>query len=395
MQESISKLDFKNTEIAFSAKSDRELKQMAWLFNWMNKSSLVKIGSKLLLIAIKLRLPFVKMIVRKTIFRQFCGGRTLLETKNSVDKLYAHGVLSILDYGVEAKQHEKEFNKTMNEIIRAIEFAHLNPSVPAISIKITGLARFSFLEDLQNHKPLKQENRNEYKNILKRIDAICHTGKQKGVSVLIDAEESWIQKPIDHFATVMMRRYNREEVVVYNTFQMYRKGMLQFLIDSYNLAQKGGYMLGAKLVRGAYMEKERARAENMGYEDPILESKEAVNDAYDTAVRFCVDNYEDLALINASHNEQSNLLQAQLIAEQDIKRSHPHLIFSQLYGMSDNLTFNLANAGFYVAKYLPYGSVKEVVPYLIRRAQENTAVTGDVSRELGMIKQEMKRRGLT
>ena len=388
------KLNFNDTAIAFSAKSNKELKKMAWLFKWMNKPTLVKIGSNLLLLAIRLRLPLVKTIVRKTIFEHFCGGRTLLETKDAVDRLYEYGVLSILDYGVEAKEGEKAFNKTMNEIIRAIDFAHSSPSVPAVSVKITGLARFSFLEKLQGDQVLNKEERKEYKSILKRIDAICHAGDQKGVKVLIDAEESWIQDPIDHIVTVMMRRYNRGKVIVYNTFQMYRKDRLQFLIDSYNLAQKGKYLLGAKLVRGAYMEKERDRAQNLGYSSPIHESKAAVDDSYNTAIRFCVDNYEKLALINASHNEQSNLLQAQLIEERSITTHHPHLNFCQLYGMSDNLTFNLAEAGYNTAKYLPYGPVKEVIPYLVRRAQENTAVTGDVSREFGMIKEEMKRRGI-
>ncbi|MCP3932828.1 MAG: proline dehydrogenase [Bacteroidetes bacterium] len=360
----------------------------------MNKPWLVGIGSKIGVAAIKMHLPFIEYAVKNTIFQQFCGGTTLLESQKSIDKLYEYNVLTILDYGAEHKESEQDFNKVMNETIRAIEFAGSNKSVPVVSSKITGLARFELMESIQNGVPLTKETRYEYRNVLKRLDAISNTASVNGVGVSYDAEESWIQDTIDHMVNVMMERYNKERVVVYNTYQLYRTERLQYLMDSFSVAEKEGFLLGAKLVRGAYLEKERERAMHKGYPSPVFDTKEETDDAYNTSVRFCVDNYEKVYLINASHNAESNLLQAELMIEKNIPKNHPHLSFSQLLGMSDNLTFNLANAGFNVSKYVPYGKVKEVVPYLIRRAQENSAVTGDMSREYKMVLNELKRRRL-
>ena len=388
-------VDFYDTAIAFQSKSDSELKKSAWLFGLMNKHWLVGIGSTLGLAAIKMHLPFIETVVKNTIFDQFCGGTTLLECQKSIERLAAQNTQSILDYGVEAKEKEEDFNHTMNETIRAIDFASRTASVPVVSTKITGMARFGLLEAVQNGDKLAPELQTEYQSVLKRLDSICHVAASKGVSVYFDAEESWIQDALDHLVNNMMKRYNKEKAVVSNTFQLYRTDRLQYLIDSFNHAQREGYILGAKLVRGAYMEKERERAQRMGYPSPIHPNKEATDDAYNTAVRFCVDNYEQIASCNASHNAASNLLQAELIIEKGIQKDHAHLNFSQLYGMSDNLTFNLAEAGFNVAKYVPYGPVREVVPYLIRRAQENTSVTGDMSREYQLVHTEIKRRGLT
>ncbi len=386
--------DFKNTAIAFVGKSNEELRKSARLFALMNKHWLVGIGSKIGIAAIKMHLPFVESIVKNTIFEQFCGGTTLLESLPTIEKLRQNNVLTILDYGAEAKEREEDFNHTMNEVIRAIEFAAKTPNAPTVSTKITGMARFGLLESIQQGEAMTLEMRAEYKNVLKRIDAICYVASQKGVSVFVDAEETWIQNTINHLVNMMMKRYNRNKVVVYNTFQMYRTDQLQYLIMSFNQAQKEGYLLGAKLVRGAYMEKERERAARLGYPSPIHPNKRASDDAFNTALRFCVDNYETLASCNASHNAESAMLQAELIASKGIPRNHPHLMFSQLYGMSDNITFNLAAAGFNVAKYVPYGPVREVVPYLIRRAEENSSVTGDMTREYELVLQEMKRRGL-
>lgn len=387
-------VDFSNTEIAFADKSDKELKKAAWLFGLMNNHWLVGIGSKVGVAAIKMHLPFVESVVKNTIFEQFCGGTTLLECEKNIQRLARQKTLAILDYGAEAKEKEEDFNHTMNETIRAIEFACRSEHIPVVSTKITGLARFGLLEAVQGGEAFTPETRLEYKSVLKRMDAICHAAARNGVAVFFDAEESWIQDSIDHLVTIMMRRYNRDKVVVYNTFQMYRKDRLQFLIHSFNQAREGGYLLGAKLVRGAYMEKERERAERLNYPSPIHPGKDATDDAFNTAVRFCVDNYQHLASCNASHNAASCLLQAELIHQKGIPRNHPNLNFCQLFGMSDHLTFNLSQAGFNVAKYVPYGPVREVVPYLIRRAQENSSVTGDMSREHQLVRQEMKRRGL-
>ena len=385
-------VDFSNTEIAFSHLSNSELKKTAWLFKMMSRAWLVKYGSGVGLWAVEKGMPFAETIVKNTIFEQFCGGTTLLDCQNNIDRLAAFRTLSILDYGVEAKETETDFNLTMNENIRAIDFASRSKHIPVVSTKVTGVARFGLLERMQSEQELSKTELAEYRNVLKRIDAICYHAANKGVSVFIDAEESWIQDSIDHLVWLMMKRYNKTRVVVYNTFQLYRKDRLQFLMESYDRAQSAGFLLGAKLVRGAYMEKERIRAAEMGYENPINPDKNATNDHYNTALRFCLDHIETLALCNASHNAESAMLQVDLMDKKDIPHDHPNCLFSQLFGMSDNLTFNLADAGFRVAKYVPYGQVVDVIPYLIRRAQENTTVTGDVGRELALISQELKRR---
>lgn len=388
-------IDFSNTEIAFAHLSNKELKKTAWLFNMMNKPWLVKYGSKLALWAVENRIPFAEWVVKNTVFQQFVGGTTLLDSQPSIERLAAHNTLTILDYGAEAKETELDFNHTMNENIRAIDFAARSvKSIPVISTKVTGLMRFGLLERIQSAETLTREEVAEYRNALKRIDAICYHASKKNVSVFIDAEESWIQDTIDHLVWLMMRRYNKQRVVVYNTFQFYRHDRLHFLTESYDRARQEGFLLGAKLVRGAYMEKERARAQAMNYEDPINPDKAATDDLYNTALRFCIDHLGTLAVCNASHNADSALLQVELMDRKDIAHDHPHTLFSQLYGMSDNLTFNLARSGFRVAKYVPYGQVAEVIPYLIRRAQENTSVTGDAGRELKLVREEVRRRGI-
>lgn len=394
-KETMPQIDFDNTEIAFAHLSDKSLKKAAWLFGLMNKHWLVGIGSKLGIAAIKLHLPFIESIMKSTIYAQFCGGTTLLECQKTIDKLQERNTLTMLDYGAEGKTTEEDFNLTMNEIIRAIEFAAQNSTVPVVSTKITGLARNELLEIMGKGVALTYRQREEYQYVLKRLDAICHVARDHNIGIFFDAEESWYQDAIDYFVNSMMSRYNQEKVVVYNTFQLYRSDRLKYLKESYEVAKRTGYRLGAKLVRGAYMEKERARAEEKAYPSPILPDKQAVDAAFNEAVQFCIEHHEDIALCNASHNRESTVLQAALIAKYDLPKSHPHLNFCQLYGMSDNLTFNLAEAGYNVAKYVPYGPVREVVPYLIRRAQENTSVTGDMSREYALVNQEIKRRGLT
>ena len=387
-------VDFDNTEIAFSHLSNGRLKKMAWLFGMMNKPWLVKYGTRLALWAIENQLPFAERIVKNTVFEQFVGGTTLLDSLPNVEHLADYKVLTVLDYGAEGKETELDFNYTMNENIRAIDFASRSAHIPVVSTKVTGLARFGLLERIQNAGTLTREELSEYRNVLKRIDAICYHAAQKGVSVFIDAEESWIQDSIDHLVWLMMKRYNRERVVVYNTFQMYRKDRLQFLTESYDRSREAGFLLGAKLVRGAYMEKERLRAAALGYEDPINPDKNTTDDHYNTGVRFCLDHIQHIALCNASHNAHSSLLQAELMEKKGIAHDHPHAMFSQLFGMSDIVTFNLAKAGFRVGKYVPYGQVRDVIPYLIRRAQENASVTGDAGRELAFIQREVHRRGL-
>lgn len=386
-------IDFNNTEIAFEAKSDKALRKAAWLFGVMNNPTLVKVGSKMGLLALKMRLP-VEGIIKQTIFEQFCGGTTLLNSQSTIDELSAFGVQSILDYGAEGKESEEDFNRTMREIMEAIKFAGQNSHVPFVSAKITGLGRFALLEKFQSKATLTAAEQDEFDGIMKRLDAICNLGREYKTGVFIDAEESWIQDTIDYIVNIMMGRYNTELPIVYNTFQLYRHDRLDYLKKSFRLAQKQGFILGAKLVRGAYMDKERARATEKGYPSPIQPNKTKADEDYDLAVRFCVKNYEKIGSCTATHNADSCRKQVELIERLKLPKGHPHFLFSQLYGMSDHLTFNLQKAGFNTAKYIPYGPVKDVVPYLIRRAEENTSVTGDMGRELSLIKKEMKRRGI-
>ena len=387
-------LDFTNTQIAFSLKTDKELKKTAWLFGMMSKPSLVSLGSKLAMKSIEWNLPFAETAIKHTIYEQFCGGTTLLDASDSIDKLAQFGTKTILDYGVEGKDTEEDFNRTMVENLSAIDFAARSKHIPFVCVKISGLARFDLLARIQQNAPLTHNEQTEYFTASKRLDAICHAGREKKVSVLIDAEETWIQDTIDRMANMMMARYNRDKAVVFNTCQMYRHDRLAFLKQSHELSKEKNFILGIKLVRGAYMEKERKRAAEMGYPTPINPDKVATDKMFNDGLVYCIQNIEQIAVINATHNAQSSVLLADLMEEMGVAHNHPHFWFSQLYGMSDNITFNLAEAGYNVAKYMVYGSVKDVVPYLMRRAQENTSVTGDVGRELGLVNKEVKRRGL-
>lgn len=384
-------VDFQNTEIAFERKSNKELKRMKWLFRLMSKSFLVKIGGKMTLLALRLRLP-IKGLIKSTIFPQFCGGINLKACEQTVFELAQYNVATVLDYGAEGKESEADFDRTMEQTIRSIEFASTNTMVPVVSCKITGLTRFALLEKMHKGEPLSDSEKAESQRSFERLDKICQAAHRNRMGVFIDAEESWIQGPIDNWVDEMMQRYNIDYPTVYNTFQLYLQDRYPFLEQSYEKAQQGGYILGAKLVRGAYMEKERERAEEMGYPSPIQPSKAACDTDYNKAVEFCMQRYERIASCLASHNEYSTQLQLRLINSLGIPPKHPHINFCQLYGMSDNLTFNLAKAGYTVAKYMPYGPVRDVIPYLIRRAEENSAVGGEVGRELGLISTELKRR---
>ncbi len=387
-------LDFKNTEIAFSYKSNKELKKTWWLFKMMNNPNLVQIGTFFGNICAKLPFGLGDPFIKWTIFEQFCGGTNLFECEKVIEKLSFRDTLTILDYGVEAKETDEDFEKTLSENLKAIEFAYAHAHVPVISTKITGYVPMMVLEKLQTGEALSEFEKVQAKRLHERIDTLCKKANELGVSVFIDAEESWIQKPIDELVLGLMAIYNRDKPIIYHTFQFYRKGQLTFLQECYEKAKSSNFILGAKLVRGAYMEKERKRSMEKGYLDPIQVNKATTDQDYNEAVKFCVSHHERISVCNSSHNWESNLLQTQLMKEAGIPKDHPHLNFCQLYGMSDNLTFNLAAAGYNAAKYLPYGPTKDVVPYLTRRAQENTSVTGDMGRELKLLNEEMKRRGL-
>lgn len=361
----------------------------------MSYPKLTRLGSRLALIGVSWRVPFVKKIIEKTIFTQFCGGKTLKSTDKVINTLYKMGITTVLDYGSEGRESDEEFDQTLNQTLESINFASSKNSVPYVSSKITGLAKTALLEKYQQlNGKLEGEDKEAMERVIERVDRFCKEGKEKEVAVMIDAEETTVQGTIDVIVEMMMEKYNREKVVVYHTFQMYRKDKLEYLKLQYEKAKEKGYKLGAKLVRGAYMEKERRWASERGYPSPIHPDKAATDRAYNKGLMFCIEYYKDIALCNGSHNKESIELMVDRIEELGLDKNHPHLNFCQLYGMADYITNNLAAHGYNVSKYLPYGPIEEVIPYLIRRAEENAAVTGEMSREYKMIAEEIKRRGI-
>ncbi|MDZ4792877.1 MAG: proline dehydrogenase family protein [Bacteroidota bacterium] len=401
-------ISFDNTEFAFEYKTNEQLKKASFLFSMMAKPWLVSMGTRIAPWSIKAGLP-VKGIIRSTIFAQFVGGETLEQTAVVASKMGTYNVQVILDYGVEGGDDgELGFDNSTDEFIRVINYSATQPNIPFMSIKVTGLARFALLEKLDTmmHQAegtlmkrflksiddLNAAEKEEWHRVRHRMMRICEIAAEKKVGVLIDAEETWIQDPVDALTILMMDTFNKNRCVVYNTIQHYRHDRLQFLKDSYEAARERNFILGAKLVRGAYMEKERKRAAEKGYPSPIQQDKESTDRDYNAGIEFCIQHLDRIGLIVASHNEYSNLYATQLLQQKGLSLNHPHIHWSQLYGMSDNITFNLAHAGCSVSKYLPFGPIKDVVPYLMRRAQENTSVKGQTGRELALIKKELERR---
>ena len=385
--------EFDNTEIAFQYRSDKELKHARFLFSSMGSPTLTNIGIKLTKLALALHLP-VKRIIKSTLFDHFCGGETMENAAQTAAMLSKYGIGTILDYGVEGKESEDDFDKAVPEFIKAIKYAATSKNIPFISLKITGFAYFALLEKIHAAEKLNNDETTAWQRVYDRIDQVCQAAANNDIMVLVDAEESWIQKPVDELTNVMMSRYNKNKVIVFNTFQLYRHDRLVFLKESYEATKTEGYLLGAKLVRGAYMEKERTRAAEKGYPSPIQPDKQAADTDYDAAVLFCLQHLNNLALFIGTHNESSCLKAAKYMHEHNIPANTERVYFSQLYGMSDNVSFNLAHEGYHVAKYLPYGPVNDVIPYLMRRAQENTSVAGQTGRELSLINKEIKRRGI-
>lgn len=386
-------ISFDDTQIAFSAKSDADLNRAYWLFKIISFNSLVQISPPFVNFALWAHLP-IKGIIRSTIFKHFCGGENIEECKGTIDQLGKYNIGTILDYSVEGKESEEDFDAALIETIATIIRAKNDVHIPFSVFKPTGFARFSILEKRNEGLDLSIAEKEEYSKFLNRIEKICQTGFDSGVPIFIDAEESWIQNVIDEVARSMMQKFNKEKVIVFNTLQMYRTDRLNYLKESIAHAKSNGYISGFKIVRGAYMEKERARAKKLNYTSPIQPDKNSTDRDYNTALKICIDNLENLSMICGTHNEQSNLNLVEWMNEKNISVNHPHIWFSQLYGMSDHLSFNLANKGYNVCKYVPYGPVTGVLPYLIRRAQENTSVAGQTSRELSLIIQEKKRRKL-
>lgn len=382
-------ISFSDTEIAFRYKSTSELKRARWLFKAVSKPALVSVGNRLAHASLRLGLP-IKGVIKATLFKQFVGGETISECEKTIQTLHRFGVGTILDYSVEGKTGDEGFDSGMNEILGTIEKASLSEAIPFSVFKVSGLAPLSLLE-LVSQADGPVENR-EWEKAWKRVHAICRFAAEKGVPVFIDAEESWIQPAIDRLAEEMMERFNKEKPIVYNTLQMYRHDRLAYLKNLLQKCSEKQVFCGVKIVRGAYMEKERERATEMGYPDPIQPDKNSSDRDFNEALTFCIKNIEKMALCAGTHNEESCLSLTKQMENAGLSQNDSRIYFAQLLGMSDHISFNLANAGYRVAKYVPYGPVKELIPYLSRRAVENTSVKGQTGRELKLIETELKRR---
>ncbi|RDI14466.1 proline dehydrogenase family protein [Flavobacterium sp. AG291] len=384
---------FNNTADAFALKSDTELDRAYFLFKMIASQPLVRIGTAVTNFALNLHLP-VEGLIRATVFDHFCGGTTEEDCLPVVDKMFTKGVSSVLDYSVEAKEDESEFDKALEKTLKTIEFAKERAAIPFAVFKPTGFGRFDLWVKLGERKAFTAEETTEWKRVVERFEIVCKTAHDNDVALLIDAEESWMQDAADDLVADMMRKYNKNKAIVYNTLQMYRWDRLDYLKKLHEQAKTDGFHIGMKVVRGAYMEKENKRAEEMGYPTPICESKEATDINYDNCIKYMVDHIDSMAIFAGTHNEDSSYKLIELMKQKGISANDEKVFFGQLYGMSDNISFNLAAHGYHVAKYLPFGPVRDVMPYLIRRAEENTSVAGQTSRELNLISAERKRRKL-
>lgn len=385
-------MDFNNTQIAFQSKSNSDLNRAYWLFKIIGYPSIVKLGKSLTNFALKTKLP-IEGIIKKTIFKQFCGGTTINDCDLTTKELYKFGIGTILDYSVEGKTSNEDFEKTTNEIIDTILKAKGNESIPFAVFKITGISRFGLLEKANEISiKLSEEESKELNDVIQRVERICRSGYENNVPVFIDAEESWIQDVIDRICVSMMIKFNKEKAIVFNTLQMYRHDRLDFLKREIENSKIGNYHYGIKLVRGAYMEKERDRAEKMGYPSPIQKDKDHTDKDYNLALELIVDNIDNLSLCAGTHNENSSKFLTELINKKEINKKDKRIYFAQLLGMSDHISYNLSASSYNVAKYVPYGPVNEVLPYLLRRADENTSVAGQTSRELSLLMIEKNRR---
>ncbi|HTA28121.1 MAG TPA: proline dehydrogenase family protein [Bacteroidia bacterium] len=384
-------LSFDNTANAFSGKTDNDLNRSYWLFKMVSNPGLVNFGRSFTDFAIKAHLP-INGIIKATIFKQFCGGENITECLKTVAELGKYNVGSILDYSVEGKTSEAEFDETAAEIIRTLKEAANNPHIPFGVFKPTGIGRIEVLEKVSSNAKLNADEEQAWQNTKRRFDSICKAAFDYQVQVLVDAEETWTQVAVDALVRDMMEKYNKQKAIVFNTAQMYRRDRLAYLDNLLKDAQEKNYFIGMKLVRGAYMEKERDHAAKGGYQSPINDTKADTDNEYNSALEFCIKHIDRISICAGTHNENSSELLVKLMQQNNIPANNPHVWFSQLLGMSDHISYNIAKEGYNVAKYVPYGPIKNVLPYLIRRAQENTSVKGQTGRELSLIIKEKQRR---
>lgn len=384
---------FDDTQTAFESKTEKDLKKARFLFKMMANPTLTKLGSSFFKIPFATDLPLVKTMVRNTIYKQFVGGETPEQCLEVAKELYKFGVSSIMDYSVEGQQTEEEFDHVKDEILKLIQISKENPlPVPCVVFKPTGFGKIDIYEKVGKNMPMSDLEKQKWENIKNRFEEVCRTAYENGVPIMADAEDSWMQDAADDLMDEMMKKYNTERCIVWSTLQLYRHDRLAFLKKIYAKAEAENYFVGFKIVRGAYMEKERERAELMGYEDPIQPDKASSDRDYDLAIEFMVENIHRISIFAGTHNEHSCELLTKLMEEHKIDKGSYSVWFGQLYGMSDNISFKLGSMGYNIAKYLPYGPIKKVMPYLIRRAQENTSVAGQTTRELDLIEKEIERR---
>ncbi|MBV7268160.1 proline dehydrogenase family protein [Winogradskyella luteola] len=384
---------FEDTGTAFALKSDSELERAYFLFKMISSQPLVRIGTAATNFALKANLP-VEGLIRSTVFDHFCGGVSEEDCLHVIDKLYTKGVSSVLDYSVEGKETKDQFDNALKKILKIIRFCDEREAMPIVVFKPTGFGRFYLYQKKTEGIEFTQEEQEEWDRIVGRFDAVCKLAKEKDVEVLIDGEESWMQDAADDLVEDMMRRYNKDKTIVYNTLQTYRWDRLDYLKKLHQRANNGGFKIGMKIVRGAYMEKERERAEDKGYPSPICENKKATDDNFNNTLKYILENLSDISVFIGTHNEESCYLAMELMEKFNVNKKDNNVWFGQLYGMSDHISYNLAAAGYNVAKYIPFGPVKDVMPYLIRRAEENTSVAGQTNRELSLLKSEKRRRKL-
>ena len=383
---------FNDTKIAFAEKSTAQLEKAKWMFTAIKYPSLTNVGINVLNFTIKNNFPLVTDLVKTTLFEQFCGGETREESMKVVDKMFKHHVGSIFDYAIEGKEEEATFDTTCEEIKENIKFAIGNPAIPFVVFKPTGFGRLDLYADVSAGKELTSSEKEEWQRVRNRYEEVCKMAYDNKVILMIDAEESWMQDAVDHLVNEMMEKYNKEKAYIWNTIQMYRTGRLEYLAYDLERAKSKNYFLGYKFVRGAYMEKERERAAEKNYPDPMQPTKEATDDNYNAAVDFVLENLDRVAAFFGTHNEKSTELAIDKMKTLGLAHDDERLHFGQLYGMSDNITYWLGENKYNACKYLPYGPVKDVVPYLTRRAQENTSVAGQTGRELSLIQKELERR---
>lgn len=383
---------FDNTQLAFADKTDAQLKKAYWMFKLIEQPTLTKLGTSVLNFTVHNNFPFAGNIVKSTLFEQFVGGETREESMRVVKQMFKRGVGSIFDYSIEGKEEEATFDAVCAEIKDIVRFSVGNPAIPFVVFKPTAFGRIDLYEEVGKGVELTSSQKAEWERVVRRFDEVCKLCHENDKKVMIDAEETWMQNAADHLVEEMMKKYNREKAIVWNTIQMYRTERLEYMAENLQRAKEKGYFIGYKIVRGAYMEKERERAQQMNYPDPIQPNKAASDQNYNAAIDFILANLDRVSGFFGTHNEKSTELVMDKMKQHGLENGDNRIYFGQLYGMSDNITYYLADKKYNVAKYLPYGPVKDVVPYLTRRAQENTSVAGQTGRELGLIEKELKRR---